>query len=248
MGQEPAPSPRSNRARRTWGATGRLAVAVLAVAGHLAVLSVLIGTPPAPQKIYEPQTIPLDLTEAPAPRMRMQAPEPAPSSAAAPAALESLSRTTPAPSDVRPVPVSAGLSDDASVGLSEAQIAGAAAAGAGSGRACDMARRLQAALRRDPRVQAAVAEAGRVPGTPGQALFVWNGDWIRSRGQEGAGLAAVREAILWEVAFAPAACRSEPVQGLVLFSMADGAGAGRLVLGTDAWRWSDLLHPRAGGR
>ena len=106
-----------------------------------------------------------------------------------------------------------------------------------------MARRLQAALRKDARVQAAVAEAGRVPG---EALFVWNGDWIRSRGQDGAGLAAVREAILWEVAFAPAACRAEPVHGLVLVSMADVPGAARLVLGAADWRWSDLLHPRRG--
>jgi len=109
-----------------------------------------------------------------------------------------------------------------------------------------MARRLQAALRKDPRVQAAVAGA-RSLSTSGRALFLWNGDWIRSYGEEGNGLAAVREAIMWEVAFAPEACRSEPVHGLVLFSMNDGPGAPGLVVGQGEWRWSDLLRLHGGG-
>jgi hypothetical protein len=110
-----------------------------------------------------------------------------------------------------------------------------------------MARRVQAALRKDPRVQAAVADAHRAAGPTSKALFLWNGDWIRSRGQEGEGLAAVREAIMWEVAFAPEACRAEPVHGLVLFSMNDGPGSAGLVVGSGNWHWSDMLRPRAGG-
>ena len=86
-------------------------------------------------------------------------------------------------------------------------------------------------------VQAAVAEAH----APGKAMFVWNGDWIRSQGQDGNGLAAVREAIMWEIAFAPEACRAQPVHGLVLLSLNDGPGAGRLVMGEGDWRWSDML-------
>jgi hypothetical protein len=109
-----------------------------------------------------------------------------------------------------------------------------------------MVRRLQAALRKDPQVQAAVADA-RAAGAGGKALFVWNGDWIRSNGQDGAGLAAVREAIMWEVGFAPEACRTEPVHGLVMISLNDGPGAPRLVVGAGAWRWTDLLRPRPGG-
>ena len=107
-----------------------------------------------------------------------------------------------------------------------------------------MIRRLQAALRKDALVQAAVADA-RAAGS-GKALLVWNGDWIRSNGQDGAGLAAVREAIMWEVGFAPEACRAEPVHGLVLISLTDGPGAARLVVGAGDWRWSDLLRPRRG--
>ena len=104
-----------------------------------------------------------------------------------------------------------------------------------------MTRWLQSALRKDGRVQAAVAEA-----SGGRAIRVWNGDWVRHGEQEGNGLAAVREAIMWEVAFAPAACRAEPVHGLVAISLSDGPGASRVVMGAGDWRWSDLLHPRKG--
>lgn len=109
-----------------------------------------------------------------------------------------------------------------------------------------MTRRLQTALRKDRLVQAAAAEAHRGQGLGGgKAIRVWNGDWIRHGEQEGNGLAAVREAIMWEVGFAPAACRAERVHGLVLISLNDAPGAARLVVGSGDWRWSDLL--RRGG-
>ena len=50
-----------------------------------------------------------------------------------------------------------------------------------------------------------------------------------------------------EIAFAPAACRTQSMRGLVLITLGDGAGAGRLALGTGTWRWSDLLGLRRGG-
>ena len=96
-----------------------------------------------------------------------------------------------------------------------------------------MARRIQGALRKDPLVRAAVASA------PGKALMVWDGDWVRHGAEDGKGLAAVREAIMWEVAFAPKPCRSESVHGLILLSL--GSGGARLALGSGDWRWSDLL-------
>src|SRR5260370_220662 len=79
-----------------------------------------------------------------------------------------------------------------------------------SGGPWDMGRGLQAAARKNPQGQAAGPDA-RAAGAGDKALFVWNGDWIRSNGQDGGGLAAVREAIMWEVGFAPEACRVEPV-------------------------------------
>ena len=83
-----------------------------------------------------------------------------------------------------------------------------------------------------------MSDANRV----GKAIMVWNGDWVRSGEQDGKGLAAVREAIMWEVAFAPAACRHERVHGLVLLSLNDGFT--RLAVGQGEWTWSDLLATR----
>lgn len=101
-----------------------------------------------------------------------------------------------------------------------------------------MVRWLQNALRKDSLVQAAVAQSA------GKAILVWNGDWVRSNQEDGKGLAAVREAIMWEVAFAPAACRAEAVHGLVVISLGEAPGASRLALGLSEWRWSDLVSTR----
>ena len=127
--------------------------------------------------------------------------------------------------------------DDKSDLLSDSELAGAATVGEGGnpGGACDMGRIVQQALRRDPMVRTAVEDAHRV----GKAVMLWNGDWVRTGGQDGKGLSAVREAIIWEVAFAPEACRNMRVHGLVLLSLADGNT--RFALGSNAWRWSDLL-------
>ena len=71
--------------------------------------------------------------------------------------------------------------------------------------------------------------------------MLWNGDWVRSGNQDGKGLSGVRQAILWELAFAPEVCRSERVRGLVLLSLDNGT---RFAIGSDDWRWSDLLGLR----
>lgn len=147
----------------------------------------------------------------------------------------------PPPADVAPLMAEPSLAKgDANAEVGESELAGAGTAdSAGGGGQCNMTRRLQDALRDDRQVRAAVAEAYR-----GRALRVWDGDWVRHRGQEGAGLATVREAIMWEVGFAPEACRRERIRGLVLISLSDAPGAARLVVGADDWRWSDLLFSR----
>jgi hypothetical protein len=131
--------------------------------------------------------------------------------------------------------------------MSESELAGALTAGegeagggggGGGGGGCDMARAVQQALRRDPLVGSAVSQANR----RGKSIMLWNGDWVRAGIQDGKGLSAVREAVMWEVAFSPAACRNRPVHGLVLLSLADGGT--RFAIGSGAWRWSDLLGVR----
>ena len=142
---------------------------------------------------------------------------------------------------IAPVPVLVTINTpDNSDILSDSQIAGATGVGegGGGGGGCDLARAVQQALRHDPLVRSAVEGANRL----GKAVMMWNGDWVRSGGQEGKGLSAVREAITWEVAFAPQACRNQLLHKPVLLSLADGST--RFAIGSGDWRWSDLLGVR----
>ena len=218
---------------------GELAAA-LSLLAHGALLFAFLATrrdPPPPAEL-QPMAVTL---VAPGPSEQPKGPATPAPPAAQPPPPKQLARPTKARPDVQPLPAGEGRSNDTGVELSEAQLAGAASAGGGgSGRPCDMARRLQAALRKDARVQAAVAEAG----SAGKALYVWNGDWVRSAGQDGNGLGVVREAIIWEVGFAPEACRAEPMHGLLTVSLNDASGSARLVLGAGDWHWKDLLRPR----
>jgi hypothetical protein len=217
---------------------------------------VLISAKPDPPKAVEPEPVEVQLvqmwrppeppppppeppTQAPAPKAP---PTPKPPAKAPPRHIQARLARTPAPPEVVPVPASeAPPAADADAEVSESEVAGAATAGSGgAGQGCNMAGRLQTALRKDRMVQAAVAEAHR-----GKALRVWNGHWVRHGGQEGAGLAAVREAIMWEVGFAPEACRKERVHGLVMLSLNDRPGGARLVVGSGEWRWSDMLFARS---
>lgn len=225
--------------------------------GHVALLAVLLAAQPDRPAVVDPPPMMVQLVtllpDPPPPQP--PAPEPpkpkvAPTKAVTPPKKTKPDKPPPRriaarparPSpDVAPLLAMTGPSADGDDIVSDAQLAGAGTAesGGGGGGACNMTRRLQTALRKDARVQAAIASAHR-----GRAIRIWNGDWVRHPGQEGNGLAAVREAIMWEVGFAPAACRTEPVHGLVLISLNDSAGAARIVVGQGSWRWSDMLGLR----
>ena len=240
----------------------RLITGALSGAIHVALLAALVTIRPAVSPApVELQPIPVMLAPAPPeplpppePEPEAEKPKPTPPKKAPPAPKKvppppklAVARVKPAPPTVVPIPAAA----RAAYGFTEASdgdVAGAATAegggsGAGSGAGCNMTRRLQAALRKDRQAQAAMSQAHR-----GRPIMMWNGDWVRHPSQEGAGLAAVREAILWEVGFAPEACKAETQRGMVLISMNDGLGAARLVVGSGAWRWQDLLFTRGQGR
>jgi hypothetical protein len=228
---------RAERRRR------RVLGALPSVTAHLAILAIIILVPkPLPVTTVEDAPISVSLVPgekpAPVPKTEEEAPKPK----AAPPKQHSLVRRAAAKAP--PEAPSAGKDPkppQSGVELSATDLAGAASADSGGGGGqCDLARQLQGALRKDPLVQAAVAGSG------GKAIMVWNGDWVQSNGEDGKGLAAVREAITWEIAFAPESCRTRPVHGLILLSMNSGAGATRLAVGTGEWRWSDLLNPRRG--
>lgn len=246
-------SPGAGPERRRPANRRRLFTGAASVAGHLAIAAAILAVHGDPPGLVEPAPMAVQLV---APRPE---PPPAPPAVTPDRAAPGPPRPTPpSPPPPRrlgrpqrqptpePLVAVSGPPSDRAAEVSEAALAQATTAGAGGGgaggRPCDMVLRLQTALRRDARVQAAVAEARS---GSSKAMLVWNGDWIRSGAQEGNGLAALREAIMWEVGFAPEACRAEPVRGLVLISLADAPGSARLVVGADRWRWSDLLRPRA---
>jgi len=209
------------------------------LAAHLALLGfIVLMVKPLPIKTVEDGAVYVSLVPGikPAP-VPTKTEEPAPKPTPTPPQRHTLVRreavlapfdAPPAGKDPKP--------PQSGVELSAAELAGAASADSGGGGgSCDLARQVQSALRKDSLVQAAVAGSG------GKAIMVWNGDWVRNGGEDGKGLAAVREAITWEVAFAPDACKSRPVHGLILLSMNTAPGAAKLAVGAGEWRWSDLV-------
>lgn len=251
------PEPRASKTRR------RASGVAVSMAAHILVLAVVVTLRPAPDppiptppmqvsliELQPPPPPPPDIPE-PAPAGPPE-PDPAPPTPVKPPAAKAIARKTPTPPTIPPVPL-AGKGDTVQPGpeLSDGELASARSAGTGGGGGtggdgdgCDMTTWLQNKLRKDPEVRSALARAREAPGYTGRPILVWNGAWTPSHGQEGLGLAGVREAIMMEVAFAPAACRAEPMRGHVLISVEDRPGAARLALGTGAWRWSDLLNAR----
>lgn len=249
----PEPPPRRTTSRRA----GRLLAGTASVAAHLGVFLALM----AAWKYQAPPPEPPPVTVALMPGLPLEpSPTPAPSAPAAaakalpdkPPPVHNIVRPTPVPPDLQPLPAADKPVAMAELGESDIAGAGTAESGSGSGTggggACNMVRLIQNGLRKDGLVQTAVADAHRLAAPGGKAILVWNGDWVKNLSQDGKGLAAVREAILWEVGFAPAACRAQTVHGLVLVSLSDAPGV-RLALGVPGeWRWSDVLklHSAAG--
>jgi hypothetical protein len=211
----------------------RLMGAAFAVIAHIIVLTVLIWPHAGPPLRVAPSLIVVRLVDtskhappAPPEPFKIQSGNPNTTVRALPPAISAPIET-----------VTRATTSENSDLLSESQLAGATIVGEGGGPGgtCNMGEIVQQALRRDPMVHTAVESAHRL----GKTVMLWNGDWLRSGDQDGKGLSAVREAITWEVAFAPEACRNMRVRGLVLLSLSDGTT--RFALGSDDWRWSDLL-------
>lgn len=235
----------------------RFITASLSAAAHVGLLLVIARAAPdapPPVKLAPVQVVlvaPFEEPEPPVPPTPEPKAEPEPEPApkrtprtpvkSKPPPIKARMARAPAPPTVAPVVASEGPPDAGVSEVGEAELAGAgtAASGAGGGLGCNMTQFLQGKLRRDRRVQAAVSEIHR-----GKAIRVWDGGWVRHGVQEGAGLAAVREAIQWEVGFAPEACKDERVRGLVVISLADAPGSARIALGDGDWRWTDLLGRR----
>lgn len=245
-----------------------LAPVVVSMVGHALVLMALLSAVREAPQIQEPPSILVALTPPPEPPKPPPPPEepstpPGPTKTdTAPAATKSVQaeqprptprsilRPTPPSPDVEPLPASPKPARAPTITVGEGLLASAGTAegpggagnGAGGGGAgCNMVKLLQTALRKNTKVQAAIAQAHPEAVSAGKAIMVWNGDWVRAGAQDGKGLAGLRQAIALEVAFAPEACRADPVRGLVLLKLNDGPRSVRIVLGSNRWRWSDLL-------
>jgi len=255
---------RAAAGRRRW--RDRTVALGVSLAAHGGVLMAVMAMTPEVEILIEDKPIAVELVELapPAPPQPKTSPTPSPAPPkpataktpvvkastkpkAAPKAppQKILARATAATSSVQPLPAAGSPKGNTANELSDGQLASAATAdsdGGGGGATCNMVRYLQAELRKDPEVHAAVAAAPAGARAGGKALMVWNGDWVRSQGEEGEGLAIVRQAMMVEIAFAPEACRANPVRGLVAISLSDGGA--RLVMGADNWRWQEMLTPR----
>ena len=250
MPKSPLTRPDENHAKpttRAAAARGRMVAVVVSTAFHAALIAGLISARAQPLRRVEASPPPMVMVTftpppVPPPPPKPATPKPSP---AKPPPPPSIARRVPAPrrpdspAAAKTAKVAAVASLDTGSELSEGQLAGAGDADSGPpGGACNMAKRVQTALRNDPLVRAAVV------GQAGKATLVWNGDWVRGHGEDGKGLAAVREAILWEVGFAPEACRHQSVHGLIVLSVNGAGGTTRLALGAGDWRWSDVLRMR----
>jgi hypothetical protein len=236
---------------------GRLGGFALSLAIHLAVLGVLLwpAAETRPRGASGPPVVRITLVGDPGVAPAARSPSVAASGAGRPPAADGAPPTArPAPA---PRPASKSI-DKAAPGRSAPAptVSGAASGAARRGLPlaaaigpedpdCPVRQSLETALRRNPRVQGAIARAQGLTTASDGVIVVWNGDWVQSQGEDGKGLAAVREAISLEVAALPAKCLDEPVRGAVLLSFGDGAGLARVAIGGSLWRWSDLLD-RAG--
>jgi hypothetical protein len=248
---------RAARRRRTWA--GRAVAVAVSLGGHLAILLAILWARTEPMKLPSlegPGPISVALIKGPVLEAALTPPiptpepkpvakpePPKPKASAKPVKPQKERHTPPAPNG-HYSPTSESQVADTAVQPNETQLAQAATASSGApGGECNMIRLLQDALRKDASIRNAVAEADRRVG--GRAIMLWNGDWITSRGEDGKGLASVREVMEVEIAFAPQACKAGVMHGLVLFSLNDNPGATRLAMGSGVWRWSDLLvaHP-----
>ncbi|WP_374575143.1 hypothetical protein [Phenylobacterium sp.] len=216
-----------------------LAIA-FSVTVHVGLLAALITARMETPKPYEPILMTVQLVEPPPRVQPSPEPTPDPKPAKTPQRKNAF-RKAPPPPEVEPMPAGEDHVVRQGVEVSDSELAGAATAGNGNaGGACNMPLLIEKALRKNTLVRSAVARADH-----GKAIKIWGGDWVRRPDQEGEGLAAVREAVMWEVGFAPEACRSQRMRGLVLISLDDTPGAARLVIGDDDWRWSDMLYARS---
>ena len=131
-----------------------------------------------------------------------------------------------------------------------------AAAGSGTGQGCGMAGVLAKGISESPDALAAVAALPKEVRSEADAVMLWNGTWLDTgqtsvlsavpvlsalTGQDP--VTALKSVILATLAAAPAECREVTSLGPQFIPIAEPGRTTMLVIGSGAWRWSNLIEP-----
>ncbi len=106
--------------------------------------------------------------------------------------------------------------------------------------ACDLTAPVEAALRADPAIADAVATIPRDSRSVANAILLWNQDWLAPDEIGSGALPTIRDTIVATIEAATPECRNA-VQTGPRFMPLDDAGATIVVVGSDEWRWQDLV-------
>ncbi len=245
----PAESPRRSRRRdrRRWIAV------VLAIALHLSILALFLGSRPRPDIGAGVGVGAMDISLAGFSHGSVATKMPAMPVSAAP----SPTTAPPAPTDpIKARSVLAIVSDILAIPLPEHSVtptpltsppspamaqAMAQASGA-AGAACEIGGAVQTALGSDPDTHAAILLIPIKARSAADAIVMWNGAWIAPAEVGGAAaFDTLRIAIRKVVAAAQPECRDRNIVGPRFMLIPDGDVTLVMVFGNAAWRWSDLL-------
>lgn len=118
---------------------------------------------------------------------------------------------------------------------------------ANAGGACDLTAPVQAALQSSEAVQTSLPKLPRDQRSVANALMIWNVAWVvpdaRIDGRLDTSAAdAIRETIAGTIAAASPNCRMQPQAGARLIILPGTPENIVLALGSEVWRWQDLLE------
>lgn len=109
---------------------------------------------------------------------------------------------------------------------------------------CDLTAPVQASLQANPAVADAVTLLPRDARSVANAVMIWNEAWFPSDEAEAAALISVRDAIVATVDAASPECRKASQTGPRFLTLGD-ADATVFALGSEDWRWQDLVDTAA---
>jgi len=118
---------------------------------------------------------------------------------------------------------------------------GDAAPGSGG---CQLDTAVGAAVEKDPASMAELAALPPGPRTSADVVLLWNGAWLETDSLPIPAVAGTMHRLVEQIVMtAPAECRDAPLLGPRFIPVAENGHTTMLVIGSGAWRWSDLIAP-----